>query len=124
MYFRVLLPNAVGVSVVGDFNGWDENAHPCEKISGGIFEGFVTGVKKFDAYKFAVTGKNGNTVLKSDPYATHFETRPGTASKIFPIERERFEWTDGEYLEKRQTNVDIRQPGKYIRGASRLLAKI
>ncbi len=102
MYFRVFAPNAVGVSVVGDFNGWDENAHPCEKISGGIFEGFVTGVKKFDAYKFAVTGKNGNTVLKSDPYATHFETRPGTASKIFPIERERFEWTDGEYLEKRR----------------------
>ena len=102
MYFRVFAPNAVGVSVVGDFNGWDENAHPCERISSGIFEGFVPLVKKFDAYKFAVTGKNGETILKSDPYATHFETRPGTASKIFPLEREKFEWTDGEYLRKRR----------------------
>ncbi len=58
-------PNASAVSVVGDFNGWDRAANPCERISGGIFEAFVTGVKKFDAYKFAVTGQNGKTVLKA-----------------------------------------------------------
>ena len=60
-------PNASAVSVVGDFNGWDRAANPCERISGGIFEAFVTGVKKFDAYKFAVTGQNGKTVLKATP---------------------------------------------------------
>ncbi len=60
-------PNASAVSVVGDFNGWDRAANPCERISGGIFEAFVTGVKKFDAYKFAVTGQNGKPCLKATP---------------------------------------------------------
>lgn len=101
VFFRVFAPNASAVSVVGDFNGWDRAANPCERISGGIFEAFVTGVKKFDAYKFAVTGQNGKTVLKSDPYAVHFETRPGTASKVFFLEREKYDWTDGEYLKNR-----------------------
>lgn len=90
-FSRVFAPNASAVSVVGDFNGWDRAANPCERISGGIFEAFVTGVKKFDAYKFAVTGQNGKTVLKSDPYAVHFETRPGTASKVFFLEREKYD---------------------------------
>ena len=101
-FFRVFAPGAERVSVVGDFNGWDTGADPCQRISEGIYEAFVRGVKKFDAYKFAVTGKDRKTVLKSDPYATHFETRPGTASKVFFLEREKFEWTDRDYMNARR----------------------
>ena len=104
-FFRVFAPGAERVSVVGDFNGWDTGADPCQRISEGIYEAFVRGVKKFDAYKFAVTGKDQKTVLKSDPYATHFETRPGTASKVFFLDREKFEWTDRDYMNARRKNL-------------------
>ena len=67
----------------------------------------MTGVKKFDAYKFAVTGQNGKTVLKSDPYAVHFETRPGTASKVFFLEREKYDWDRRRISEKPRVSVDL-----------------
>ena len=57
--FRVWAPRAQAVSVVGDFNSWDTSAHPMHKIDSGIWECFITGCKTYDAYKFAVTGADG-----------------------------------------------------------------
>ena len=34
--FRVWAPHAVSVSVIGDFNSWDENANIMEKIKSNI----------------------------------------------------------------------------------------
>ena len=53
--FRVWAPNAKQVCVFGDFNGWDENAAPLEKLEGGIWQGFVPGLKRFDTYKYAMS---------------------------------------------------------------------
>jgi 1,4-alpha-glucan branching enzyme len=42
-YFAVWAPSATGVSVVGDFNGWDDHRHPLRpRASSGIWEGFVS----------------------------------------------------------------------------------
>ena len=49
-------------------------------VDGGIWETTVKELAEFSSYKYAILGDNG-LVLKSDPYAFHFETRPGTASK-------------------------------------------
>ena len=68
--FRVWAPRAQSVSVVGDFNSWDASAHPMKKITQGIWERFIPGGNVYDAYKFAVTGANGATHLKADPYAS------------------------------------------------------
>ena len=97
--FRVWAPRADGVSVVGDFNGWNADASPMNRISdGGTYELFIENLKEYDAYKFAVK-HNGKTVFKADPYAFHAETSPATASKIYSLDG--YIWGDGEYMAKR-----------------------
>ena len=93
--FRVWAPNARAVSVVGDFNSWDRSSHPMEKITQGIWETFIPGLKQYDLYKFAVEGPDGTVHLKADPYAFHCETRPGTSSKLYDISG--YQWNDGDW---------------------------
>ena len=69
--FRVWAPNAEAVSVVGDFNNWDENAHRCFPISPGIWEAIIEDLAIFDCYKYSIKTKDGRTILKADPYAVH-----------------------------------------------------
>ncbi len=96
--FRVWAPNAAGVALVGDFNGW--NAQPMMKITSGIWETTVSGVKQFDNYKYAVTDSCGNTVLKADPFGRHFETSPATASKVYESS---YAWQDEKWLKSKDT---------------------
>ena len=91
-------PNAAAVSVVGDFNGWSVDAAPMKRTDAGIWELRLAGIEKFAAYKYAVTGADGKTTLKSDPFARHFETAPANASKVYSSD---YEWGDGEWRENR-----------------------
>lgn len=90
--FRVWAPNAAYVSVVGDFCGWNGYAHPMQRNGDGIWETFVPGVRQYDTYKYAVTSQQGRTVLKTDPYAFHTETRPGNAGKLYDLRG--YRWRD------------------------------
>ncbi len=105
--FRVWAPNAVSVSVVGDFNDWNRDADPMSLIADGIWETTISKLKQFDAYKFSIETKDGRMILKSDPYAHHFETRPGTASKIFESS---FEWSDSQWYEEKKKNSIYKSP--------------
>ena len=98
--FRVWAPNADSVSVVGNFNAWDAARNTMHRISGGVWETEISGVKDFDIYKYAIC-KDGNTVLKSDPYARHFETAPANASKLYADKD--YKWGDSEWLSTRAT---------------------
>ena len=101
--FRVWAPNAASVSVVGDFNSWEKDANPMKRTDGGIWETEIKGLKRYDTYKYAVTGGDGMTVLKSDPYARHYETAPANASKIYESE---YVWQDAEWLaESKRRNI-------------------
>lgn len=107
--FRVWAPNAKSVSVVGDFNGWDSGADPMSRIgSTGIWECYVRGLNRYDIYKYSVLGADDTIRLKSDPYATHTETAPANASKIFDISE--FTWTDEKYLEERSKKNVYKNP--------------
>lgn len=98
--FRTWAPHAKRVSVVGEFNGWTADADPMQKVEREIWEGFVPGLQQYDLYKFAVTGQNGQTHLKADPYAFHAETRPGTASKLYDLGG--YVWNDKAFREERR----------------------
>ena len=98
--FRVWAPNAKKICVVGDFNSWQIDKDQMHKITPVIWECEVSGVKQFDNYKYAVTDNFGNTVLKSDPYARHFETAPKNCSKIYKFPE--FTWQDEDWLTSRE----------------------
>ncbi len=98
--FRVWAPHAQSVSVIGDFNGWDENANLMEKVNeAGVWQTVINGVKQYDAYKFSVLGCDGKRVAKADPYAFHSETRPANASKIYDLAG--YNWKDGKWQESK-----------------------
>ena len=93
--FRVWAPNAVAISVVGEFNGWNVGNHPMYKITDGVWQTEIDGVKNFTSYKYAITSQDGRVTLKSDPYARHFETAPANASKVYADDG--YEWGDNEW---------------------------
>ncbi len=99
--FRVWAPDAEWVGVAGDFNGWQAGCAPMEKISVGVWECTVDGVKQYDSYKFLIKTRDGRSIYKSDPYAFHTETRPDTASKYYPSLD--FKWSDSAWLKKRKS---------------------
>ena len=95
-YFRVWAPNAKKVSLVGDFNGWNDTLHPMKKLDrSGVWEVFVDEVKTYDKYKYQITASNGNTFLKADPYAFYQETNGRTASMVYDIGG--YNWQDDKY---------------------------
>ena len=64
--FRVWAPHARGVSVVGDFNSWDQTAHPLKR-NGQVWEGFLPELEQYTSYKYAVECSDGQWRLKSGP---------------------------------------------------------
>ena len=99
--FAVWAPNAMRVSVVGDFNLWDGRRHPMYKHQdSGVFELFIPELKEGSLYKFELKLKGGMVILKADPYGYFAEYRPATASKVWDIEK--FQWSDSTYLKERK----------------------
>ena len=109
MHFAVWAPNADSVSVVGDFNGWNENANVCERLEGmGIYETFVEGLSVDELYKFLITTKQGEKLYKADPFANKAELRPGTASVTTNIEG--YRWGDSTWMKKRAELDPLTEP--------------
>ena len=101
VYFAVWAPNATTVSVIGEFNGWREEANPMTRLEpSGIYEGFVVGAKVGMLYKFFIKTKDGRGLYKADPFANYAEQRPGTASRITDITKLR--WSDAAWMEARK----------------------
>ncbi|MDE7307908.1 MAG: 1,4-alpha-glucan branching protein GlgB [Lachnospiraceae bacterium] len=126
VYFAVWAPNAVSVSVVGDFNDWDDEKDEMKVLGkSGIWETFVPEAKKWDKYKFSIETKTGQILHKADPYAFHAELRPGNASKVAEIDG--FKWSDAKWVEKQEKEdrydrpmaIYEMHPGSWIKDYSR-----
>jgi 1,4-alpha-glucan branching enzyme len=82
--FAVWAPNAVRVSVVGDFNLWDGRRHPMRlRRECGAWEIFLPGIAAGTRYKYEIRTRDGQVLPhKADPYALQGELRPATASVV------------------------------------------
>ncbi len=97
--FALWAPNAQGVSVVGDWNGWDGRWHPMRSRGGsGVWELFIPGVTAGALYKFELRTPGG-LLLKADPYARAGELRPSTASRV--TANSAYQWGDQAWLTQR-----------------------
>ncbi|MBO4904765.1 MAG: 1,4-alpha-glucan branching protein GlgB [Lachnospiraceae bacterium] len=98
--FAVWAPNAIRVSVVGDFNDWDGRSHQMRRLGdSGVFELFIPGIASGENYKYELKLKGGMVILKADPYGYFAQLRPETASTVFDIEN--YKWHDDDFVAKR-----------------------
>ena len=100
VYFAVWAPNAMRVSVVGDFNGWDGRVCQMNRTETGIFELFVPDVKAGSYYKFEIKAKSGLVYLKADPNAWAYQKGPDGASVVTDLN---FSWDDEDWLSARES---------------------
>lgn len=107
--FAVWAPAADAVSVIGDFNGWNEGRAPLAPRwdSSGVWEGFVPGAKTGEKYKYSITAANGERFNKSDPMAFFCETPPDTASVVAAPKHA---WHDEEWMAARAQKSDCFAP--------------
>lgn len=105
--FAVWAPNARRVSVVGDFNRWDGRRLPMHHMGGGVFGLFVPAVASGDSYKYEIKTRAGEVSLKSDPFASSTERRPGQSSRVF---RSSYGWKDDRWVEARPGRDPHREP--------------
>ncbi len=105
--FAVWAPNAARVSVVGDFNHWNGRYHPMRSLgTSGIWELFVPGLEAGANYKFEIGTGRGYPFLKTDPYATRFESPPNNASIVYTTDT--YEWNDADWIKRRElTNWSV-----------------
>ena len=97
--FSVWAPNAQAVSLIGDHNYWDRNAHQMHRIgTSGIWEIFVADISAGTKYKFAVCGIDGRWVDHADPMARATEIPPLTASVV---EETNYQWNDRAWIDQR-----------------------
>jgi 1,4-alpha-glucan branching enzyme len=108
-YFSVWAPNATAVFVVGNFNDWDNQAHPLKVRldQSGIWEGFIPNIIQGEVYKYHIHGVNDVRLDKADPFAHYAELRPLTASITWQT---KYDWKDAAWMEKRKVVNQINQP--------------
>ncbi|MBR4173295.1 MAG: 1,4-alpha-glucan branching protein GlgB [Clostridia bacterium] len=100
--FAVWAPNAKSVFLTGDFDAWTGTGKPlCKLATTGIWYGEFDDICEGMLYKYAITDKKGNTVLKADPVAFYNELRPNTASIVKDIPH--FCWEDEKWQRQRET---------------------
>ena len=109
IHFAVWAPHAAGVNLIGEFNGWDEESIPMERLDPvGFWEAFLPEAKEGQMYKYLIHTADGRKLYKADPYANQAEKRPGTASVIADISKIR--WTDSAWMKKQETFVQDSAP--------------
>jgi 1,4-alpha-glucan branching enzyme len=125
--FRLWAPNAERVSVIGEWNGWDDAADPLfvRHDATGIWEGRIGGVARGHGYKYRIVTKRGTVLDKADPFAFYMEPPPATASRAWTLD---YDWGDQGWMGVRRARNALDAPiaiyevhlGSWRREAGRL----
>lgn len=100
--FRTYAPNAHKITIVGQFNNWQEE--PMEQFhQSGVWVGFSKEAKICQMYKYAIYSQNGR-VEHCDPYGFGMELRPGACSIIRNLSK--YVFTDESWMIKRTRCYD------------------
>lgn len=109
-HFAVWAPNAMRVSVVGDFNSWDGRVHPLRPLGqSGLWELFLPDVAAGAIYKFEIRPRGAALpVLKADPYGFSAELRPRSGSVV--AELSGYSWADQRWMDSRRAKNWLAAP--------------
>jgi 1,4-alpha-glucan branching enzyme len=108
--FAVWAPNARQVSVVGDFNGWDADAHHLKvrEDGSGIWEALIPGLTQGALYKYHIVSRHqGYHADKGDPFAFSWEVPSQTASRVWDLH---YDWNDSEWMSCRAIANSLNAP--------------
>lgn len=110
VHFAVWAPNAQRVSVIGNFNRWDDRLHPMRSVqNSGVWELFIPGLAEYEVYKYSIRSRVNNYLVdKSDPYGFAFEMRPRTAAVVADLEK--YPWGDAAWMERRAATDPLHAP--------------
>lgn len=108
-YFAVWAPNAISVSVIGNFNHWQPHVHELyvQLNKSGIWEGFIPDIQKGESYKYHVQSSGISGIDKGDPFAWFWEKRPLTASIAW---NQDYKWNDENWMRDRKKNNSLSAP--------------
>ena len=110
-YFAVWAPSAKAVSVIGDFNFWNDKQHQLNVRwdGSGIWEGFIPEALEGMRYKYKIKSHHNDVVTeKADPYAFSYEHPPNTASIISTIDG--YKWKDKAWMGYRKEKNGLDRP--------------
>ena len=110
VYFAVWAPTAKSVSVIGDFNSWEEGKHELfvRWDESGIWEGFIPGIEQGAKYKYKIhSHHNDIKTEKADPFARFCEQPPRTASVVWDA---KYQWKDEQWMDNREAHNNLDKP--------------
>lgn len=124
-HFAVWAPNARAVSLIGEFNQWDREKTPMQKVYDGTWEvrlpaetfdvksdpkryDYPDAAKKLTTYKYCIQAQDGTWQDKADPYGFAMQMRPDTASRIYDLSG--YRWGDADWMEARKSYDPYHSP--------------
>lgn len=96
--FRTFAPAAERISVIGEFNGWNETEMK-RILDRNFWECEIKGVKPGQMYKYRIYKKDGEWIDHCDPYGYGMELRPNCASIVRDLRA--YAFGDQEWMDKR-----------------------
>lgn len=96
--FSTFAPNASSISVIGDFNHWEET--PMQQVhDGNFYELFLPEAKEGMLYKYRIFHQDGSYMDHCDPYGFGMELRPNCASIIRDLNN--YQFHDEKWMQQR-----------------------
>lgn len=104
-YFATYAPNALRVSVIGEFNNNNSKMHQMMKNDKtGIFELFIPNVLSGAKFNYEILAKGNIKLVKCDPYSEMFSE---DLSQSIVSKNVNFKWSDDTYVKARKNNKKL-----------------